>query len=65
MTSVIDELNQQSVRSRDLVLFKEQAPVVTNKAQPIPAQTTQTTIVVNNSQEQNHTVYTEIRLKHK
>ena len=65
VTSVIDELNQQSVRSRDLVLFKEQAPVVTNKAQPISAQTTQTTIVVNNSQEQNHTVYTEIRLKHK
>jgi len=66
VTSVIDELNRQSVRSRDLVLFKEQAPVVTNnQAQPISAPTTQTTIVVNSSQEQNHTVYTEIRLKHK
>jgi hypothetical protein len=65
VTSVIDELNRQSVRSRDLILFKEPAPAVTNHAQPISAQTTQTTIVVNNSQEQNHTVYTEIRLKHK
>jgi len=61
--SVVEELNQ-SVRSRDLVLFQEKAPEVKPSGQPISAPVTQSTIIVNTSQDQNNAVYTDIKLKH-
>ena len=63
VVSVVEELNQ-SVRSRDLVLFQEKAPEVKPSGQPISAPVTQSTIIVNTSQDQNNAVYTDIKLKH-
>jgi hypothetical protein len=63
VVSVVEELNQ-SVRSRDLVLFQEKAPEVKPSGQPISTPVTQSTIIVNTSQDQNNAVYTDIKLKH-
>lgn len=63
VVSVVEELNQ-NVRSRDLVLIQEKAPVVTAPAQPVAAPVVQSTIVVNTSDTSNNAVYTEIKLKH-
>jgi uncharacterized protein DUF4384 len=63
VVSVVEELNQ-NVRSRDLVLIQEKAPLVTAPSQPIAAPVVQSTIVVNTSDTSNNAVYTEIKLKH-
>ncbi len=69
VVSVVEELNQ-SVRSRDLVLFQEKTPEskapasASAPAQSISAPVTQSTIVINTNQDQNNAVYTDIKLKH-
>ncbi|MCI0623120.1 MAG: DUF4384 domain-containing protein [Acidobacteria bacterium] len=63
VVSVVEELNQ-NVRSRDLVLIQEKAPVVSLPAQAIAAPATQSTIVINTREDSNNAVYTEIKLKH-
>jgi Domain of unknown function (DUF4384) len=61
--SVLEELSRR-VRPNDLVLFQEKAPVSRLTPQPIPDAATQSTIVVNTSQNNNTAAYTEIRLRH-
>lgn len=63
VVSVVEELNQ-SVGSRDLVLFQEKVPVVSAPAKAVSSPATQSTIVINTSEDSNNAVYTEIRLKH-
>ncbi|MEW5979665.1 MAG: DUF4384 domain-containing protein [Acidobacteriota bacterium] len=63
VVSVVEELNQ-NVRSRDLVLFQEKAPVVSSPEKNVSSAPVQSTIVVNTSEDSNNAVYTEIHLKH-
>jgi len=49
----------QSVASRDLVLFDQAGPAVHGQAAPVQAR-----IAVNNSEQRNDIVYAEIVLKH-
>lgn len=61
VAALTNELNQ-NVRARDLVFFKEKAPVVGHSAPASPS--TQATVVINSSDDQNNLVYTEITLRH-
>jgi len=61
--SVLEELSR-SVRPRDLVLFQEKAPVSRLTPQPTQSATTQATIVINTSANNNTAAYTEIGLRH-